>query len=240
MAQKLAGLKSIGSQQITMEALLRDPLARAAFEKLTQKDEIDREKLWSLLRTIPYASNKVVKLVDGMEDRTVRKLPDRICGWADAIEELNSSPWLSPNLLPKRASFVRHPEGWPKPLNRILTPALALPTANQLLNIPSMLRFYADFLRAWLEMFHPVGKRRRDLGLGNGIRLQKYLILKLLGLVRSSSGSPRYKEIANLLDAVYRMTDKSRPKTTYEQNLAKLEKNNEWLVWILRDSLDRD
>jgi len=240
MAQKRGELKSTRNRPVTEEVLLRDPLARAAFEKLIQKGGVDRKQLLSLLLRIPYASNKVLRLVDGMEDRTVRKLPDRIIGWANVIEKLNANPWLSPDRLPKQASVVRYPEGWPKPLNRILIPDLAEPAAKQLLSVPGALRFYADYLRAWLEMFHPVGKRRRDLGFRNGIQPQKYLILKLLRLVRNSAGSPCYREIANLLDAVYRTTGKPGPKIIVEHNLAKVEKNNEWLSWILREFSDCD
>ena len=238
MAQKRAGSKSRPNRQVTEEALLEDNLAREAFEKLTEQRGVNKDKLMSLLSRIPYASNEAQPLIDGMRNRRVHALPDRIHSWADKIEKANASPWLTPALLPRRASMRLNLEHWPKPLDVTLSPEWAELTAKRFQNLPRTLRLNANHLRAWLKVFHPTDRGRRVLGFRTGLRLQTYLTLELLRLVRDAARRPCYKEIATLLDAACRVTGKAR--TISEDNLRKLEKNNPWLSWVLRDFSEPD
>jgi len=110
MAQKRIASKSPNDQNVTETALLEDDLAREAFEELTARRGVDKQKLLSLLLTIPFASEKPLRLVDGIEDRRVRELPDRIRNWADTIEKVNESPWLGPDFLARHAVQGHNPE----------------------------------------------------------------------------------------------------------------------------------
>lgn len=97
-------------QQAAERALLQDNLAQEAFDQLTKKWGVDPKNLLNLVVTIPHYSNKVMPIIDGMRDSTVRKLPDRIRGWADFIEKINASPWLWPDQLVRYSSVIRNPE----------------------------------------------------------------------------------------------------------------------------------
>ena len=239
MAKKGTESKSWQSP-ITLKALLSAPLARQAFEELTQNKGVDKEKLLSLLRRIPFLSNKAQRLVEGMEDRTVRRLPDRIRFWADAVEKVNGSPWLSPDSLRSQTAEHRNSALYPKPLDLILTPEWAEPTAKLFGSLPRNLRLYADYLRAQLEFFHPTSQRRIELGFRRKpVRVQRSAVLELLAVVRKSAARPCYKEIATLLDATFAIAGKTRPRFTYEENLSKLERNNPWEAWVVREFANR-
>ena len=236
MTQRQAKSKSPCNRQITETALLEDDVARKAFEKLTGR-QVDREKLMSLLSRIPHASNKVLPLVDGMGDRSVRALADRIRSWADTIERVNASPCLSPDFLTSHAMKKRNPKLYPEPLDSILTPEYAAATAKLFHSLPRTLRLYADHLKARLEFFHPTGHRRRDFGF-QPLRLRKWFTLQLLRLVRDSAGSPCYKEVATLLGRAYEIAGGAC--TVTEENLTKLEKNNPWFTWLLFEASLRE
>jgi hypothetical protein len=238
MAQKQAESKSPNGRQVTEEKLVKDLHARKAFEELTVRRRVNKEKLLLLLSSIPFASKKPLGLVDGMEDRRVRRLPDRIRMWADVIGRLNASPWLTPNFLPKHASNKRNPGIYPKPLDSILTTELAEPTANLFHGLPSTLRFYADHLQARMEFFHPTGRRQVILGYPRKrIDLRKLLTLELLWLVRDSTQGPRYNEVATLLNRAYVVAGNAQ--TLDEDDLSKLVKNNEWTTWVLHEASQR-
>jgi hypothetical protein len=234
VAPKPAGLRSPQNREITESALLRHEITRKAFNKLIDRG-VNKAELLSLLLAIPVVPNKPIRLVDGMEDRTVRKFPDRVRKWADTIEKVNGSPWLEPDFLPRHVVRRHKPEIYPQPLKAILTPEWAEPTAQLFKSIPRTLRFYADHLQARLEFFHPTGKRKREFGYPNAIRLPKYLTLKLLRLVRDSAHRPCYNTISVLLVAAYDMAGKPRPNFISEHNLPKLEKNNPWITWLLHE-----
>ncbi len=238
MVQKQTGSKS-PDRIVTEKLLLKDGLAREAFEELTTRRGVSKEKLLSLLFAIPSASKKPLRLVDGMEDRRVRDLPARIRNWADMIERVNASPWLSPDFLPDHAASNRNPEIYPKPLNSILTPEWAEPTAKLFHSMPRTLRLYADTLQARLKFFHPAGRRRNDIGYPRKrCGLQKWLTLKLLRLVRDAAQGPRYKEVATMLSRAYEVAGKAR--TIGEDDLAKLETNNPWITWLLHEGSLRE
>jgi hypothetical protein len=233
MVEKRVSLKLRQSRATMEKAILGDAHSRTALDILVEKHGVNREKLLSLLCSIPYASNEPQPLVEGMSNRRVRALPDEIRNWADAIENVNSSPWCSPDRLPRQAAVSRNPNCYPKPLNFTLTPELAEIAAKKLRALPSDLRFYADHLRAWLALFHPTGKDRSKIGFGNAFRFRTWLTLRLLQLVRDSAKGPRYGTIATLLEAVYRAAGK--PRTITEQDLGKLRTNNPWFTWVLQE-----
>lgn len=227
MASRHAGSKSRHRRELTKKALLDLEITERAFNKLTKRG-VDEQKLLSLLAKIIHTSDEVLSLVEGMTDRNVRALPDRICSWSDVIEKVNASPRLSPDRLPERTK--RDPKYLPEPLNWTMTPERAEFVAKQFHMLPKVLRYYSRHLRAWIQFFHPTGARRRELGI-SGLRLQTLLTLQLLKLVRDSAGRPHYGEIATLLEAAYKASGK--PKTISAEDLNKLEKNNPYLQSLL-------
>lgn len=233
MVEKRVGLRLRQGRATMEKAILGDAHSRTALASLVEKRGVNREQLLSLLCSIPYASNEPQPLVEGMSNRRVRALPDEIRNWADAIENVNSSPWCSPDRLPKQATVIKNLDCYPKPLNLTLNPDLAEIVAKKFRALPSDLRFYADHLRAWLALFHPTGKDRRKLAFRNAIRLRTWLTLRLLQLVRDSAKRPCYGAIATLLEAAYRAAGK--PRTITEQDLGKLRTNNPWLTWVLHE-----
>ena len=235
MVKKRGRSKLPRGLQVWEEKLLKDPRACGAFEGLTARRGVDKEKLLSLLFRIPFASKKLLGLIDGMDDRRVRALPDQIRDWADVIERVNASPWVGTDFLSKHGADERNPSLYPKPLNSILTPERAEPSAKLFRSVPGTLRFYADQLQARLEFFHPTGRRRVDLGYRRKqIDLRKWLTLELLKLVRDSAGTPRYKEIVSLLSRAYEVAGK--PQIISEEDLSKLKENNPWITWVLHEA----
>jgi hypothetical protein len=216
------------------QTLLKNDLAREAFEELTRKWGVNRERLMRLLLMIPYCSNKVVPLVEGMGDVTVRRLPGRIRRWAETIKKVNASPSLRPYALENCASVVSNPALFPKPLDTILTPEWAGPAAKLFNNMPGNLHYFADYLEARLKFFHPTGPSRRQFGYKQ-IRLQTWFTLELLGLVRHSGHGPRYRQVATLLNRAYHVAGKAR--TITEEDLSQLERNNFWFTFAIRESL---
>jgi hypothetical protein len=168
-----------------------------------------------------------------MNDQRVRALPERIRSWAGILEKVNDSPWLSPNHLVQQASATKNSKNYAYPLNITLANEGAQLFAKQFHSLPSVLRFYAAHMQAWMEVFHPTGRRRRDLGFRNAIRPRILLTSQLLELVRQSARRPCHSQIVVLLDAAYRAAGK--PHVVSQDGLAKLAKNNSWLAWVIRD-----
>jgi len=192
----------------------KDIVENEAFEKLIQRG-VPRDVLSSLVRNISRASNNKLELVHGIAERTLRKLPDQINALADKIEKVNQSPWLASDGLYRLALSV-HPHESP---HSTATSESAEGTTKYFFMIPAGLNLYAEHLRAWLNRYHPVGRHGTER-----IRMQTLLTIRLLMLVRDSTGLPRYEQIASLLDAAYRASGK--PKTIDAEHLRKLEKNN--------------
>ena len=59
--------------------------------------------------------------VAGIEERTLRRLPDQIKALADKIQRVNESPYLNPNRVRDVASQSSHPEKLPKPIDAAAT-----------------------------------------------------------------------------------------------------------------------
>jgi hypothetical protein len=232
MTQRRKGERSSQNQGLTEETLLDGELERAAFEKLTQLG-VPRDRLLSLVLWIPHASSKKEPLVAGMDERTVRALPDRIVSLAGDIERVNKSASLDLSFLPKLAKEVRTPAGLPAPapLDSIVSRS-SDETAYYFSTIANVLRFYAGYLRARLEYFHPKGLRRRKMGRPLRVPPRTWSTLDLLELVRTSTQKARYREIATLLDAAFRVI--GEPITVDEEYLKKLKANNSWPDSIVR------
>jgi hypothetical protein len=234
MTQRRKGERSSQNQGLTEETLLDGELERAALEKLTRLG-VQRDELLSLVLHIPDSSNEVQPLVAGMDERTVRALPDRMIDLANNIEKVNASPALDPDRLHRVPS--KHPEILPTPLysaERRGSPKL---TASYFRTIHIGLRVYADYLRARLDFYHPTKSRRTPeqvkRGFRNCFRHRTWLTLNLLTLVRHSTGKACRKEIATLLDAAYRAS--GRPQTIDVDYLKGLEKNNRYLALIVSE-----
>ncbi|MGA8733813.1 MAG: hypothetical protein WB558_07820 [Terriglobales bacterium] len=241
MTERRKGERSPQNQGLTEETLLDGELERAAFEKLTRLG-VPRDRLLSLVLWIPHASSKKEPLVAGMDERTVRALPSRIVSLAGDIEKVNKSATLDLGFLPKLAKAVRTPAGLPAPLDSIVTGGSSEETAYYFSTIANVLRFYADYLRARLEYFHPKGLRRRKMGRPLPVAPRTWSTLDLLELVRTSTQKARYGEIATLLDAAFRAI--GEPITIDVEYLKKLKTNNPWPDSVVRKrylrSNDRD
>jgi hypothetical protein len=166
--------------------------------------------------------------------KCLRPLTDRIGNWADSIEQVNASPFLRPQFLPVHivGNLPRDLQVYPEPLDWILTPERAEPTAKLFESLPRSLWLYAACLQARLQFFHPTGRWRRKIRY-QPIRLRVWFTLELLRLVRDSAGHPRYREVATLLNRACEVV--SAPRIITEDDLVKLEKNNPWLAWLVRD-----
>ena len=197
-----------------------DLVENEAVKKLIHRG-VPKDPLLLLARMIPDTSNQRLELVPGIEERTLRRLPDRVKALADTIQRVNESPWLANDGLRRLALAT-------KPRNS-LPEASRTKTAEELIfaGIPRALRSYATHLRAWINSDHPVGSYGKER-----IRMQTLLTLKLLNLVRDSTGRPHYSEVATLLEAAYSASGK--PKTIPADDLGKLERNNPTLRLIAR------
>ena len=199
---------------------------KEAVERLIQWGVPEHELRW-LASIIPGTSNEKLELVPAIEERTLRKLPDQINALADKIKKVNESPWLASDSLRRLALSVKHPHKSPEPSNSTATGDSVELTTMIFSKIPRGLRLYAEHLRAWLNYYHPVGSYRKER-----LRMQNLLTIKLLVLVRESTGRPHYEEVATLLDAAYRACCK--PKTIDAEHLRQLEKNNPRLHLLAR------
>lgn len=195
---------------------------REAVEKLLQKG-VPGNVLLLLLRSIQGASNKKLELAPGIEERTLRNLPDQIHKLADRIRGVNDSPWLAADGLSTLDLSVKHPHEPPDSVSTA-TPSAEL-KAMIFSKLPRDLGLYADHLRAWLNRLHPVGSHGTDR-----VRMQTLLTIKLLMLVRESTGRPHYEEVATLLNAAYRARGKKQRIDA--GNLQKLAKDNPRLSLI--------
>jgi hypothetical protein len=204
----------------------KNPVEQEAVDKLIRLG-VPGDVLLSLAAIIPGTSNKKLELVPGIEERALRKLPDQIKALADKIEKVNQSPWLASDGLRSLALSVKHPHESPDSPNSTETRDSAQPAAMIFSKIPRSLRLYAEHLCAWLNRYHPVGSYGTDR-----IRMRTLLTIKLLMLVRDSTGRPCYSEIATLLEAAYRAS--GRRKTIVAEDLRKLKKNNPRLHLIAR------
>jgi hypothetical protein len=233
MPKQLAVMKSPSRLKLTAEELLEDILAKEAVERLVQRG-VRQDDLLRLVIKIPQASNEVKPLVTGIENRTLRRVPDHISALAATIKKINEGSWLSPDHLPHLAQVMKKPELLPDPLNLTITPQWAELTAKRMGELPTLLLFYASHLRASLNLFYPIGRRQTVSKSRRGFRMQTYLTLKLLTTVRVSALRPCYQEIATLLEVAYRAA--GRPKTVDVDQLKKLEKNNFWLISAMRET----
>jgi hypothetical protein len=149
------------SPEITEAAICGDRHAKAAFDKLRK---VDKGKLVSLLRQIPFAPTIPVPLVGEMTDRIVRNLPKRIRSLATVISMVNESPWVGPNGWRKHKSEDGPPSIYPKLLSRTATPERKEPAVNLLLAVPNILKMYADFLEEMIIFFDRTFKRDERSG----------------------------------------------------------------------------
>jgi hypothetical protein len=217
MAQQHVRSKSGVDSRLTEEALLKEPRVGAVIGRLVRLG-VKRDQILRLVLSIPGASKESVPLVEGMELRRLRELPDRIKNLSGTIKRVNESPFLTPQRLRELASHA----GYPRPLIGIATPEQAETTSTCFLAIPNLLHLYAEHLRVWLDCFHPRRLNRKGIR-RNYSQMQYMLTLRLLRVVRDATGKPRYSEVATLLDAAYRVG--GEPKVIDAEDLNKLEQN---------------
>lgn len=226
MRQRKNRSKPLQSRQVTEQELLGYPRAIEALEKL-KRAGVERNELIRLLCELPSAPDAKQTLAPGISDKSLSALPKRIRSWADEIERVNSSVYLSPKHIPSVARAVSKPDAFREPLNSIFTPEQAERTAVNFQRLPNILRLYADWLREWLPSFKFLGR--------HGIRPQTLLILRLIKRVRDSCGSPYHGEVATLIEAAFAAAGK--PKSIGGDDLSKLERNNVMLGALLHPEL---
>lgn len=214
---QLSRPKSDVDSRLTEEALLKKIGVEEAIGKLVRWG-VKRDQVLRLVLSIPDASKTPVPLVEGMETRRLRELPDRIEVLSGTIKRINESPFLTP----ERLRDIASPAGSPKPLIGTKTPEQAETTSNCFLAIPGLLDLYAEHLRERLDHFYPTTRGRRGIS-RDYFRMQRLLTLRLLRIVRDATGKPRYSEIATLLEAAYRVG--GEPTVIDAESLKKLEKN---------------
>jgi hypothetical protein len=217
MTQRRSRSKSAVDRRLTEEALLKEPRVEEAIGKLVRWG-VKRDQVLRLVLSIPGASKEAVPLVEGMELRRLRELPDRIKGLSGTIKRVNDSPFLTPERLRELAT----PHGYPKPLIGTATPEQAETTSTCFLAIPNLLQLYAEHLREWLDHFYPTERGRRGIS-RDYFRMQRLLTLRLLTVVRDATMKPRYSEVATLLDAAYRVG--GGPAGIDAEGLRKLEQH---------------
>ena len=164
--------------KLTLEAILENKTVKKKFEDLCEAG-VDRNALANLLCLIPCAPTTKLPLVEGMQDRTVLRLPDQMQRWAKKLASLNSSPFLSPQRIPEIASAVRNDDIFPEPLNAVFSLEGSRLFAQKFQSLPGLLNLYADYLRAWVPLLRKPNPR--------GISPRTVLTLRLLKLVRDSA-----------------------------------------------------
>jgi hypothetical protein len=228
--------------RVTERSLLSTAVARQAFDKLT-KDGVDKHILLALLCEIPSASEKRQPLVAGMSDRRLRALSDRVRSWADAIEGVNRSSLVTPEVLRKFAGDAGTCN-LPRSLGLLCSsPEAAKDNAENFWRLPHVLRVYAGFLQDWTAFLtrpQDAGTWGRSLSRWSlrGFRPRTILVLRLMKLVRDTVGRPCRREIATLLTEAYRVAGiLTSDEAVMEDDLKELEKNNPWPFLLVHREL---
>jgi hypothetical protein len=228
--------QSRAKARVTEESLLKTEVAHQAFNELTKAGVVDREELLRLLFAIPDASDTRLPLVEGMSDKRLSSLLDRIRDWADTIEKVNKSQFLRPSVL---LQLVPETENlhWLTPLNLLCSdPEWAKHSSENFERLPRILRLYADYLRVWTALL--TGRRQQNPGLKwslRGFKPRTILLLKLMKLVEDSTGHPCERQVATLVTAAYQAV--GLDKSVSEDGLRKLKENNPWPRWSLYPEL---
>ena len=229
MARKTAQSKIPDNVESFETELLRHSRAREALDNLTLHRKVPRDLVLTFLFSIPRAPTRT-KLVPNMENRNLKALPRRIREWAETIERLNNSPWLTPDHLESWARDASRAKRLPKPLNITLDRRWSKAFADQFRDLPRSLRFYADNLSACIDLFH--GRGRRALGVSGPIRPRILFTLQLIKVVRDADGGrSHYRQLATLLEHAYLVCGEHQ--TVSEEGLSKLEHDNEWVAALV-------
>lgn len=220
---------------VTRDKLLESSAAQEALAKL-RRYGVDEQKLFRLLKSIPGAPDEKLPLVNGMSDRQVTRLPEKIWHWANEIDKVNSSPWLQPSVLPRLAGNTGN-INLPKPLDFLCsTRESATNNAETFRRLPETIRLYADYLKTWIKFmnrphnFSPVFRFPWSL---RGFRSRNILVLQLIKLVSDSAGRPCYAEMVTLLGAAFTAAGIPIPKMVTEDGVRKLVANNPVVYWAL-------
>ncbi|HEX3355169.1 MAG TPA: hypothetical protein VHS34_20275 [Terriglobales bacterium] len=208
MALKRA-LRPPSIREITA-SLMADPLAKKAIEKLAASG-VPKEKLVKLLILVPGAST-IPPLVAGIPDRALRRLPDRIQAFANTIERVNESLYVAPDVRLLGSLFTS------------MTPEQKALIAKLFPMTPQILRWYAGDLRDMLWRLYPPKRPGQRGVVSKKINFQRLVTIRLVRLVKDSTGKPRYGEVATLLEAAYRIA--GTPRTIADDNVRKLDENN--------------
>lgn len=218
MTKKPSKSKSVVDSRLTEAALLNEPGVKEAIQKLARRGA-SRDELLLLARSIPGANKEAEQLVAGINERRLRALPDRINELSREIERTNESPFLNPG---RKGNYLASNRAAYSELGSVRASEWVEADANDFLAIPGLLRRYAGYLRMALDCFHPKG-RGCSVTPRNYFRMQRLLTLRLLRVVRDTTGKPRYSDVATLLEAAYRISGEY--KVIGAEDLKKLEKN---------------
>ena len=227
MPKKRATTRAARKKCLTIKEILNGyERAREIFDKLVS-DKVDQKALADLLCAIPNSPDEKLALVPGMEDRTLRRLPGQMHHWADKLAAINRSSSLDPRMLPSTAKIISRPDLLPKPLDVRLTQEASQLFARKFQSLPGLLHLYADYLGVWVP--------RLKMGSRHGFRPRTFLTLKLLKLVKDSTGRNHYGEIATLLTEAYKAAELDLDVDA--EDLRKLNKNNPMLRILLHPEL---
>jgi len=227
MGKRKSSVKAVGKRNFTLADLLSRGVERKAFDELTNEGGVDAQELFKLLATISHAPNSPMRMVEGMSDASVRRLPQRIRDFAGTIDSVNASPWVGANIWrgrPDRKGGV----SYPPPLNKI-TDGKAEYLIKCFLSLPLLLRLYAGVLGEVLNRFHPTGDRKKELS-HRAIRPRTFYTIKLLYLVKRAAGSPCYEQVATLLTRANELAGLDRIISAGD--LAHLISNNDYFALL--------
>lgn len=208
--------RSHDSLSLTKEQILSTSnVVRDAFRKLVSKG-VDESDLAKYLCLIPSLPGKLPLMVPGKTDRTTRNFPKRIESLAEEIEAVSSKGGLlyyitrdawSEAHPPNTGTESLHPakvdEAW-------LTQGSYRRTLDDFRKLPRLLRAYAAYLKSAIGQREP----RDDF--------QKFVVIKLLEMVRRTTGKFYFAEVGDLCEAAFQAVECDPPR--YLRTLESFEK----------------
>ena len=163
-----------------LDVLTKDNDASTALDKL-QRAGCDQERLFELVTLVMFYKKKR-GLVPDDAVKALKRLPNRIKGWADELERI-------PAAMRPVATLARVlPEMADEEQERVAL------YAARFENLPSDLRFYAELVQAALPAAGKLNK-------GFMASIGRQHLLELVAYVREKTGRPRFAELSAILVA---------------------------------------
>jgi hypothetical protein len=213
MKTKAKARKQSGRASVPLESILEQLLssknrtlkARDRFEEAL-KLGVERPFLEFYLRRIPFLSPTKETIVEGRENRALKKIPRELRAVAAVVDDVNRSPLISPVkvLLPATDQ----------------APGLKPGRAKEFADLPRLLREYADDLEARLRLIPVV---RQHKAIFSDLEAAKFLLLTHF---EQRTGEPRFALIADLLWASFEAAGTPPSKVVDADSLRKLWRRN--------------